>query len=50
MDDFRDYGLLFVDSYGISVKILTLVGTINQGSLKNWMLIAFLLYVLQGRT
>jgi hypothetical protein len=50
MDDFRDYGLLLVDSYGISVKILTLVGTINQVSLKNWMLIAFLLCVLRVRT
>jgi hypothetical protein len=43
-------GLLLVDSYGISVMILSLVGTINQGSLKNRMLIAFLRYVLQGGT
>ena len=48
MDDFRDDGLLLVDSYGISVKILSVVGTVNQGSLKNSMLIAFLVYVLQG--
>jgi hypothetical protein len=49
MDDFRDYGFLLVDSHCILEKILTVVGTINQGSLKNFLLIAFLLYAC-GRT
>ena len=31
-------------------QILRLVGTINQVLLKNWMLIAFVFCVLQGRT
>ena len=43
-------GLLLIDSYGISVEIISFVGTINQVYLKNLMLIAFLLCVLQVRT